>query len=95
MDVKEIAALLDKYPDIKERLKEMFNLVEMPARGEFMTADAAEEHALGVVRKIGRNLMENWSKQQSDQASFNIKKQVKSAKKNIKKKSTGKPHLGK
>lgn len=92
MDVKEIAELLDKYPDIKERLKEMLNLIEMPNRGEFITADAAEEQALGVVRKMGRNLMENWSKQQSEQASVQIQKRVASAKKNIKKKFSGKRH---
>jgi hypothetical protein len=95
MDIKDIADLLNKYPNIKENLKEMLNLVEMPSRGEFMTADAAEERAVSVIRKTGRNLMESWSKQQSDQASAQIKKQVKSAKKNIKKKSPGKQHLEK
>ena len=73
----------------------MLDLIEGPNRGEFSTADAAEKKALGVVRKIGRNLMESWSEQQANQASAQIKKRVPSAKRNSKKKSIGKPHLAK
>lgn len=93
MELKELAAMLDKYPDLKQRLKEMLDLVESPNRGEFSTADAAEERAVGVVRSIGRNLMENWSAQQAAQASAQVEKRMPSAKKNIKKKSIGKPPL--
>ena len=90
MDVKDIAEILNKYPDLKERLKEMLDIVESPSRGEFSTADAIEERTLGVVRNIGQNLMQNWATQQSTHTSLQIKKRMPSAKKNTKKKFTGK-----
>lgn len=95
MDVKDIAQLLEKYPDLTERLKEILDIVESPNRGEFSTADAIEEKAVGVVRNLGQNLMKNWAVQQSEQTSLQIKKRLLDAKKNIKKKSTGKQRLEK
>lgn len=91
MEIKELADMLNKYPDIKERLKEMLEIVEGPNRGEFRTADAIEEETVGVVRKIGQDLVQNWASQQAIQTSEQIGKQVSSAKKDRKKKSTGRP----
>jgi hypothetical protein len=42
MEIKELVEMLNRYPDIKERLKEMLEIVESPNRGEFKTADAIE-----------------------------------------------------
>ena len=89
MEVNEIVEMLNKYPDLKERIKEMLAIVEGPIHGEFSTADAIEERAVGVVRRMGHNLMESWANQQSAQTSLQIQEGVPSAKKNIKKKSTG------
>ena len=89
MDVKDIAAMLDKYPDIKARLKEMFEIVEVPSRGEFSSVDAIEEQTIGVVRNIGKDLIQNWASQQSVRTSLQIQKRMPSAKKNTQKKSTG------
>lgn len=93
MDVKDIAVLLDKYPDIKARLKEMLEIVEGPSHGEFSSADAIEERTIGVVRNIGKDLIRNWANQQSTQTSTHIQSRMPSAKKNTKKKSTGTAHL--
>lgn len=93
MDVKDIAAMLDKYPDIKERLKEMLAIVEGPSKGEFSSIDAIEERTIGVVRNIGKDLLQNWASQQSAETSLQIKKRMPSAKKNTKKKCTGTVHL--
>jgi hypothetical protein len=95
MDIKEIAEMLNKYPDIKERLKEMMNIMEGPNRGEFSTVDAIEEQTVGVVRSLGRNLMQNWATQQSSKTSSQIRERIPSAKKNTKKKSIGKQPLEK
>ena len=89
MDVKELAAILDKYPELKDRLKEMVDIIEGPNRGEFSTADAIEERAIGVVRNIGQDLMQNWAAQQSARAGAHVTKRMLHAKKNTKKKSTG------
>lgn len=90
MDVKDIAEILNKYPDLKQRLQEMLDIVESPNRGEFSTADAIDERTLGVVRSIGQNLIQNWANQQATQTCFQIKKRMPNAKKNAKKKFTGK-----
>lgn len=90
MDIKEIGKVLEKYPDLTQRLKEMLDMVESPNRGEFSTADAIEERTVGIVRNLGQNLMKNWAAQQSEQTSLQIKKRMADAKKHIKKKSIGK-----
>lgn len=89
MDVKEIAEILNKYPDLKDRLKEIVDLIEGPKRGEFSTVDAIEERAIGVVRNMGQNLMQNWAAQQSALAGAHVTKRMPHAKKNTKKKSIG------
>ncbi len=89
MEAKELVAMLDKYPELKQRLKEMLDIVESPSRGEFSTGDAIEERTLGVVRGIGQNLIQSWAEQQTLHSSEKIKQHVGSAKKNIKKKSIG------
>jgi hypothetical protein len=95
MDVKDIAAMLDKYPDIKARLKEMLEIVEGPSHGEFSSVDVIEERTIGVVRNIGKDLIQNWAVQQSAQTSAQIQNRMPSAKKNTKKKSTGTARLEK
>ena len=95
MDVKDIAAMLDKYPDIKARLKEMLEIVEGPSHGEFSTVDAIEERTIDVVRNVGKDLIQNWAAQQSAQTSAQIQNRMSSAKKNTQKKFTGTPRLEK
>ena len=85
MDVKELAEILNKYPELKNRLKEMIDIVESPSRGELSTVDAIEERTVGVVRSLGQNLLQNWAEQQSLHTSLQIKKRMPSAKKNTKK----------
>ena len=88
MDVKELAEKLAKYPDLKQRIEEMLAIAEN-SHQEILLADVAEERVIDVVRGMGRELMQNWAVQRSNQASKRIEKSVASAKKNIKKKSTG------
>lgn len=88
MDVKELAEKLAKYPDLKQRIEEMLAIAEN-SHQEILLADVAEERVIEVVRGMGRELMQNWANQRSSQASKQIEKTVASAKKNIKKKSTG------
>lgn len=94
MDVKELVEKLSKYPDLKQQVEEMLGIVEN-SNQEILLADVAEERVISAVRDMGRSLMQNWASQRSSQASLQMKQQVQSAKKNIKKKSTGKPALEK
>jgi hypothetical protein len=49
MKLKELTAMLDKYPTIKERPREMFDLMEGPNRGEFSTVDAKNFQHFGLM----------------------------------------------
>jgi hypothetical protein len=90
MNVKELAEKLTKYPDLKQRMEELLAIVENSGQ-EIMLADIAEERVIDAMRGMGRELMQNWSDNRSKQTSLQMKKSMPSAKKNIKKKSTGKP----
>ena len=94
MDVKDIVALLEKYPEVAAHLKRMLNIIEGPNQGKFSTADAIEEQTIEAVRGIGRETIRSWASQQSAQTSERVKENVASAKKNVKKKSTGRRPLG-
>lgn len=90
MDVKDIAALLDQYPDIKTHLKKMLDIIEGPKNGQLSKADDIEEQTIEAVRGIGQATIASWAEQQSLQTSKQIEESVASAKKNVKKKSIGK-----
>lgn len=90
MDVKDIAALLDEYPEVKAHLKKMLEIIEGPKQGNFSKADDIEEQTIEAVRGMGRATIESWAEQQSLQTSGQIERRVSSAKKNVKKKSIGK-----
>jgi len=91
MDVKDIAALLDEYPEVKAHLKKMLDIIEGPKQGKFSRADDIEEQTIEAVRGLGQETIKSWAKQQADQTSGQIEQNVSSAKKNVKKKSIGKP----
>src|SRR5262245_18674437 len=93
MDVKDIAALLDEYPEVKAHLTKMLEIIEGPKQGKFSRADEIEEKTIEAVRGIGRETMKSWSEQQAAQTSKQIEQGLSSAKKNVKKKSIGKRPL--
>lgn len=93
MDVKDIAALLDEYPEVKAHLKKMFDIIDGPKQGKFSRADDIEEQTIEAVRGLGQETIKSWARQQSSQTSEQIEQHVSSAKKNVKKKSIGKPPL--
>jgi hypothetical protein len=93
MDVKDIAALLDEYPEVKAHLKKMLDIIDGPKQGKFSKADDIEEQTIEAVRGLGQETIKSWAKQQSAQTSNQITQSVSSAKKNVKKKSIGKQPL--
>ena len=94
MNEKELAEKLAKYPELKIRFEDLVRIIENPI-GETDLADVAEEHVIVSLRNLGRETLQEWANGRCEQASVRLKRQVKSAHKNIKKKSTGKPALGK
>ena len=94
MDEKDLLEKLKQYPDLKMRFEELVKTIENPDQ-ETTLADRAEERVIQAVRSLGREALENWAKQQSNQASAQIKKHMPRAHKHIKKKSTGTPLLEK
>jgi hypothetical protein len=94
MNIKELAERLAKYPDLRKRVEEALAIVDDPME-EIMLSDHAEELVVEAVRGMGHDLMKNWAEQCSHRCAQRLEKQVSSAKKNIKKKSTGKPPLEK
>lgn len=89
MDVKDIAALLDEYPEVKAHLKKMLDIIEGPRQGKFSRADDIEEQTIEAVRGLGQETMKSWANQQAAQTSGQIKQNVSSANKNVKKSLLG------
>lgn len=94
MDEKDIAALLEQYPEVKVQLKKMLDLIEGPKQGQFSKADDIEEQTIEAVRGIGQATIASWAEQQSQQTSKHIEQHMPNAKKNVKKKSIGKQRSG-
>lgn len=89
MDVKDIAALLEGYPEVKAHLKKMLDIIEGPKKGQLSKADDIEEQTIEAVRGIGQATITSWAEQQSLQTSKQIEESVPSAKKNVKKSLLG------
>jgi len=94
MNEQELIEKLRKYPELKARFADLVRIIENPI-GETDLADVAEEHVIVSLRNLGRDTLQEWAHERSEQASERLKKQVKSAHKNIKKKCTGKRASGK
>lgn len=92
MDKQELAEKLEQYPELKLRFEELVKIIENPI-GETDLADTAEELVILSLRNLGRETLQGWATSRCEQASGRLEKQVKSARKNIKKNSTGKPAL--
>lgn len=89
MELSELKELLDKYPKIIEQFKKMLDIVESPNRGEFSTADSIEERTIDAVRGVGQEIIQQWAVSQATRSGERIQRQVATARKERKKKSTG------
>lgn len=94
MEAKELAIKLTEYPDIKERFEQLIKIVENP-NNETTLADVAEQHLIDELQILGKNALQNWAERQATKSAQQLERNVKTAKKNIKKKSIGTAHLEK
>ncbi len=62
---KEVIDMMTKHPDIGARIVELCNLIKNSS-GEFTTADAAEEHLIKEIKKLGLEVLQGWATSQSD-----------------------------
>ena len=94
MDNNELIKKLEEHPELRKHIEELLGIAGDSCEGVDL-ADDAEEKTILAVRNIGKQALQDWADNRADRASTQLQKQVSSAKKNIKKKSTGKPVLGK
>jgi len=88
MEVKELAEKLAEYPELKSRFEELVGIIEN-SQGETTLADVAEQRVIDSLRDLGHERLQNWAQKQSEQVSYQLKKQLPKANKHIKKKSVG------
>ena len=60
MQDKELLEKLSEDPDLRERMEEILNIAEN-TDGTLETADEAEERAIEVVRRLGKEVLLEWS----------------------------------
>ena len=82
---------LKKHPRLQQRFNEILNIAEN-ASGDLITADEAELKTIEEVRKLGREVIEEWANKQHMSQIENFEKSN-SGRKHVKKNSTGKQPL--
>lgn len=94
MDAKEDKQFferLQKHPRLQKRFTEILNIAENTS-GELITADEAESKAIEEVRKLGRDVLQEWADNRHAEQINEFEKKH-SARKHVKKNSIGKQHL--
>ncbi len=87
-----LAARLETYPNIEERLSRLLDLMENRS-GTLIKADDIEMALIPEVRGLGRELLEVWAQKQ--EASCQQEAEAQGHPHHSKKNSTGIPPLGK
>lgn len=85
---------LKAHPMLKKRFEEIMNIAENSS-GELITADEAEGKAIEEVKKLGREVIQEWAITQHENEAQRFQHKHPSARKSLKKNSTGKPPLEK
>lgn len=82
---------LNKYPDLKNRFKELLNVVEN-TNNDLDRADDAEDRVTQELQKMGNELLTNWAVKQEEKK-YKATASNKSLKFHSKKNSTGTPSM--
>lgn len=83
---------LKKHPRLQQRFNEILNIAENTS-GDLITADEAELRTIEEVRKLGKEVIEEWANRQHTTQIENFENNN-STRKHLKKNSTGKQPLG-
>lgn len=88
---KDFLTKLDKHPRLKKRFYEILNIAENSS-GDLSTADEVELKTIEEVRKLGREVIEDWAIEEHSKKVQAIEKNS-STRKHGKKNSFGKQPL--
>lgn len=61
----QLAARLEKYPDLRSRFEEILSVIENE-QGDSFTADEAEERAFEQIRRLGQEVLQSWAERRHD-----------------------------
>jgi hypothetical protein len=90
MKTEELAQRLEVHPALKKRVEELLAIAEgSMGNEEILRADDAEECIIAAVRETGRTVLHQWAEQRASRTAEQVETRIRSAKKHIKKKSTG------
>jgi len=89
-DVKRISTRLSKHPELPNRIDRLLDIIENQD-GQATLADDVEERVVGEMRKFGKEVLEEWAKDESQRREDIVLNSGFSVKKKSKKNSTGTP----
>ena len=95
MTDKEFLEELNKHPDLKNRFKEVLSIATNSGKELVTLADDAEMCVINQMHHLGRETLQNWANNEATRTSKNVQRQIKDAKKHVKKNSGGTPHMAK
>ncbi len=95
MTDKDFLEELNKHPELKNRFKEVLSIAANSGKELVTLADDAEMQVITQMRHLGKETLQNWANNEVLRTSRNVQKQIKDAKKHVKKNSGGTPHMGK
>lgn len=90
---KSFAERMEIYPELKEHIERMLDVVEN-VEGKADRADDAEIQVVDNMRKIGATALQEWAVHREKVTMSKWVEEHPTAIKHGKKKSTGEPHLG-
>lgn len=90
---KSFEERLNAHPELRARFEQILELIE-DVDEQVNTADEAEERAIEEVRRLGNEIVHEWSVQKSSQAAKRTLRDKPKANSNGKKNSTGTPRSG-
>ena len=69
----ELAARLDRHPELHARLERLLDLVENTG-GDLKRADEAERRAIEELRVMGQEILRGWAQRRADEESQVLEK---------------------
>ena len=90
--VDRISARLSKHPELLNRIDRLLDIIENQD-GQATLADDVEERVVGEMRKFGKEVLEEWAKDESQRREENVLSSGVYVKKKSKKNSTGTPRM--
>lgn len=88
----ELVERLSRYPELKNRVEQLLNVVEN-TKGDLELADDAEQRVVDELRGMGGELLQGWAENQALSKESAISTKGINARKDVKKNCTGTPPM--